>query len=370
MVHLRRVTGLAVGALIVTLVAGCGSSSSNSGSGSGGSGKTSAAVKQLEQEPTTIPITTPLPAKPKPGGTFAFLKCEVPQCALQGKAFAAVAKMLGWKLVEIPFVDTDPSSLASALRQAVALHPVAVNFGGPPYALWSRYIPDFEKIGAIIVPSFVGEAPLSPTVPVIVGGPVNDESMATKLARWVADDSGGKAHVLVQKIGSFNAVLGWASDFKTELTKVCPGCKVSEITSSGTQISGSGAAQSIVSQIRKDPSINYFVGYNGAFFTGLNQLLQNAQLKVKVGGMFPLPQNVQDVMNGTGGAFLAVNNKYTAWIAFDVALRRAQGAPQVPLEQQVFPTKLVTKASAKTSDGDFAGPLDFPAQFKKLWKIG
>jgi ribose transport system substrate-binding protein len=375
MFHLRRMTGLAIGALVITLAAAC-SPSGGSGSSGGGSGaqdrgsSKSAMIGQLEQEPTTIPITTPLPAKPSSGSTFVFLKCEVPQCDQQATAYAAVAEAVGWTLVTIPFVDTDPSTLATAFQQAVALRPVAVNFGGTPYALWSRYIPDFEKIGAIIIPSYIGEAPLSATVPANVAGPVNDQSMAAKLAQWVADDSGGTANVLVQSIGSYNAVVGWAKDFKTELAKLCSGCKTSDIDSSATQISGAGAAQSIVSQIRKDPSIDYFVGYNGAFFSGLNQALKNAQLKVKVGGLFPLPQNVQDVMNGSGGAFLAVSNKYTAWAVFDVALRQAQAAPQVPLAQQVFPTKLVTKDSAKVSDGEFNGPVGFEQQFKTLWKVG
>jgi hypothetical protein len=373
MFHLRRMTGLAVGALVITLAAACsssGGSDSSGGSGSDGGGSTSEAIRKLEQEPTTIPITTPLPQKPTPGKTFVFFQCEAPQCQLQATAFAAAAKSVGWKLVNIPFQALDASTLAAAFRRALALKPVAVQFGGTPYALWSRYIPEFQKIGAIIIPSYIGDAPLSTTVPVNIAGPVNDQAMATKVARWVTDDSGGKAHVLVQTVSAFNAIVGWANDLKAEIAKICPGCKVSQIDNTGAQITGAGAAQAIVSQVRKDPSINYIVGYNGAFFSGLNQGLKNAQLKAKVGGMFPLPQNVQDVMNGSGGAFVAVNNQYTAWAAFDVALRFAQGAPQVPTDQQVFPMKLVDKASAKSSDGNYLGPAGFEQQFLKLWKVG
>ena len=96
----------------------------------------------------------------------------------------------------------------------------------------------------------------------------------------------------------------------------------------------------------------------------------NAQLDVKVGGLFPLPQNVQDIQAGSGGAFLAINNQYAAWFSMDAALRHAQGAPAVPEDQQVFPSKLVTGASAKDSDGDFAGPDGFGEQFYELWKVG
>lgn len=186
----------------------------------------------------------------------------------------------------------------------------------------------------------------------------------------MAEDSGGKANVLVQTINAFKAIVGWADDFKEDLAELCPDCKVTFINNTAEQFSGAGAAQSIVSEIRKDPTINYFVGYNGAFFTGLNQQLENAQLDVKVGGMFPLPQNVQDVSNGSGGVFLAVSNSYTAWAIFDAALRHAQGAPAVPEDQQVFPMKLVTQSSATESDGNFSGPANVEELFRELWQVG
>ncbi|MEV5412884.1 substrate-binding domain-containing protein [Thermopolyspora sp. NPDC052614] len=364
--RLCRLFGLMAGAALLAVLGGCGSGAAGP---AGGEAEASAAVKRLEQEPVAIPITTPLPRKPEPGGTIAFLKCEVPQCTQQAQGFQTAAKAVGWRVVEIPFVTTDPASLAPAFRQALDLKPAAVAFGGMPYELWSRYLPDFQRIGAILVPNYVGPVPQSETVPVIAAGPVNDEAMAKSIARWVADDSGGKAHVLVQKISAYKAVVGWADAVKRELGGICPGCRVSEIENSATQITGAGAAQSIVSEIRRDPTIDYVIGYNGAFFGGLNQALANAQLNVKVGGLFPLPQNVHDVMNGSGGAFVAVNNQYAAWFSVDAALRHAQGAPPVSPAEQVFPEKLVTKASAKESDGDFAGPAGFEEQFLKLWKV-
>lgn len=374
MSHLRRVACLAASALVLVLVAGCGSSTSDPGSsegpGGGGAPTLSAELTQLEQEPTTIPITTPLPEKPEPGGTLVFLKCDAPQCGFQETTFAAVADLVGWELVSIPFSSADSATLVQGLQQALALKPDAVTFGGPAYELWSQFIPQFEEIGAIIIPSYVGPIPLSDTVPVNIAGPVNDAAMAAILAQWVAEDSGGKAHVLVQTISAFKAIVGWADDFEAELSEICPDCEVSLVNNSAEQFLGAGAAQSIVSEIRKDPSIDYFVGYNGAFFTGLNQQLASAQLDVKVGGMFPLPQNVQDVANGSGGAFLAVSNSYTAWAIFDAALRHAQGAPQVPEAEQVFPVKLVTETSAVESDGNFSGPANTEQLFSELWQVG
>ena len=365
----RSSIAAALASVVLVAVTACGSGSDASSSDN--ESATSAAVKELAQDPTVVPVTTPLPEKPEPGGTVAFLKCEVPQCNQQSQGLQKAAKAVGWKVVEIPFVTTDASTLAPAFRQALDAKPTAVVLSGTPYELWSRYVPEFEKIGAVIVPMFTGPVPVSETVPVISAGPVNDADMAARIARWVTDDSDGTAHVLVQRISAYKAVAGWADAVKKELADICPKCKVSEIDSSADQITGAGAAQSIVSEVRRNPSINYVIGYNGAFYGGLNQALANAQLKVKVGGLFPLPQNVQDIQRGSGGAFLAVNTSYSTWFAMDAALRHAQGAPMLSDDKElVLPTKLVTKASAKDSDGDFLGPEGFEEQFFKLWKVG
>lgn len=357
----------ALAAVVLFVVAACGSGSDTSSSDKA----TSAAVKEMEQDPTTIPLTTPLPEKPKPGGTIAFLKCAVPQCQQLSDGLKAATKAVGWKVVDIPFVDSDPGALAPAFHQALAAKPAAVVLTGQPYELWSRYIPEVQKIGAIIAPMYTGPATLSDTVPAVAAGPANDKALAASIARWVTDDSGGKAHVLVQRISAYKAVTGWADGAKTALADICPNCKVSEINSSADEITGAGAAQAIVSAARRDPSINYFIGYCGCFFQGLNQQLANAQLKVKVGGGFPLPQNVQDEQRGSGGAFIAANNPYASWLAVDTVLRHAQGAPMVPLAQQVSPAKLITRASATDpkSDSNYQGPEGYEAQFQKLWKV-
>lgn len=380
----RHATCLA-SAMLVALLAGCGSSAGNGSAGAPTSSATSgnattgasstglatarAAVARLEREPTTIPATTPLPHKPAAGKTIVYLTCEVPQCALIANGLKAATKAVGWHTIVIPIVSTDPSTLASAFQRALSDHPVAVAFGGVPYQLWSKYVPEFKRIGALIIPDYIGAAPLSETIPLVVGGPVDYSAFADDMVQWVVADSGGKAHVLVQNIGAYPAVGEWVSEVKSELAKICPACKVSEIEDSSTQIGGAGAAQSIVSEIRTDPSIDYFLGDNSLFFSGLNQALTNAGLKVKVGGMFTLPQDVQDITNGSGGASLAINSSYVSWLSVDAALRHSEGVAQLPPQQQLLPVKLVTKSSAQTSDGNFEGPTGFEQQFVKLWGV-
>lgn len=345
------------------------SSSSNQASSTASVAAAVKAVTLLEQNPTAIPAKTALPKTPAAGKTFVYLKCQVPQCALVSDGIEKAVRAAGWKFQAIGFNDADPSTLAPAFQRALALHPVAVALTGTPYQLWSQYVAQFEAIHSIIIPMWVGPVPPSTGVPANIAGPTNDSASAAQIAQWVVADSGGKANVVVQSIGSYQAVIGWAKDMKAELQKVCSGCKVSIFDTSGQQANGGGAAPAIVSYLRKNPSVNYFLGYNGAFFSGLNTAATAAGLKVKIGGLYPLPQNISDVQHGSGGAFLALNTGYGGWLAVDAALRFSEGAPQLSGAESVLPSKLVTKASAAHGDGNFAQPVVYQQQFLKLWNL-
>jgi ribose transport system substrate-binding protein len=310
-----------------------------------------------------------LSAKPASGKTFVFLQCQVTQCAQSADEAKKAVEGVGWKYQAINYTDTDPATLVAAMKQALDLHPVAVTFSGTPQQLWTSMESEFEKAGAIIVPSFMGPAQLSKAVPANIAGPSNDANYARILADWVASDSGGNAKVLVQNIPVYGAVKEWVDDFKTSLKSACAGCKVSTIDSSGGDLASGAATSAILSALQADTSINYFLGYNGVFFGGLNANLANAGLHVKVGGMFPLPQNITDVMNGSGGAFVAVNTGYSSWLAVDAALRFANNQAQLPDDQQLMPVKLVTKASATQADLDFTAPKDFRDQFFTSWQV-
>lgn len=378
----------AIVVVLVVVAAGCGSSNSSSSSASSATAAANAtsttgasptgavasarlAVAKLEQGPTAIPATTPLPERPVRGKTIVALLCQVPQCALFNGSTKAAASAVGWNVKDIPYDETNPATLITALNRALAMKPVAVTgVGAVPQQIWASEIPAFTKAHIALIPAFIGPAKLSSTVPVNLVGPANDALTARGISQWLIADSNGKANVLIQSISAFASVPGWVKDIQNFLKSNCPECRTSTIDNSGAQVDSGATTAAVISQLRSDPSIDYVVADGGSFIPGLAAAIKNAGLKVKIAGANPLPQNVTDVMAGQEGAWMAANITYVGWISLDAALRYQEGAPALPESQTVLPQKLVTKQSALRSDGNFSGPANYPAQFLKLWKLG
>lgn len=384
---LPRAVAAAVVLVIAATAAGCGddsdseagtsdaSATSTSSDAAGESDVVAAArdaIAALEQEPTDIPATTPLPRRPDPDQTLVALECEVPQCALVSEAIEEAATAVGWRYVGIPFEAYNPATLAPALQRALDEDPVAVILAGTPQELWLDQIPRFEAAGVALIPYFIGPATLSETVPANIASPYLDQTLARHIVQWLIADSGGDANVLVQNVGGSPTINGWVENVERELADLCPDCEVSVIENSGAQATGgTGATTAIVSQLRADPSLDYFISYNAAFFPGLSQALENAGLDVRIASISPLPQNVSDIMNGDprSGAFIALNPRYVGWLSVDAALRYSVGAPQLPDDQALLPVKLVTPESVEESDADFDAPTDYRDEFLSLWQV-
>lgn len=372
----RRTLAIVAATMLGASAAGC----DTAGSSTSDSAVTSAAaisdakerVATLEHEPTTIPATTPLPRRPDPGKTLVALKCEVPQCALVSQAIEDAATAAGWNYVAIPFKAYNPATLAPALKRALTAKPVATILAGTPQQLWENLIPEYERANVALIPYFVGPTSLSKTVPVSIAGTYLNEALSRDITNWLVADSNGKANVLIQDVGGSPSIHEWTQFVQRDMASTCPGCKVSVIHNSGAQATGgTDATTSIVSRLRSDPSIDYFITYNGAFIPGLAQAAKNAGLKVKVGGVSPLPQNIKDIMDGTNdGAWIALNAQYVGWISVDAALRHSMGAAQLPDAQTMLPVKLVTSSSVQQSDlRTFTAPANYPQRFHKLWKV-
>jgi ribose transport system substrate-binding protein len=364
------------------LVAGCGDSKSDSGSEASAAGATtsstgggnvqaaSAEVAKLTEQPTAIPVTTPLPKKPAPGKTFVVFKCENPQCKEFADSAMKAAAAAGWKGVAVPFNDVDPSTLAPAMERAIRMRPAAVFLTGMPYELWKSYLPQLKKIGAIMVPGWVGPLAPNPVIPTNIAGPAMDQHTAHSISNWIAADSGGKGKAMIMTVDAYPAVVGWAKDIQEDIKKVCPGCNADQLHVSGQQATSGASPKMIVSYLRTHPDTKYVVTYNGAFVPGLNQAVKTAGLKdIKIVNLYPMPQDIADVKSGSGGAMFAINAEYAGFLAVDAALRHAQGAPALPADQTVLPLHLAVKDSATQADANYKGPADYQDQFLKLWKV-
>lgn len=371
---------------LAILAAGCGgggSSSSSSGSTAEAEttteeagGATSAAVEefvaQAEAEPTTIPVQTPLGAKPAAGETVIYLNSDIPQSQQVADGMKQAAESIGWKYDQINFKSADISTLVTALEEALEKKPLAVVFGVGPEATWEQLRPAYEKAEVGMIPFLIG--PAKETGPVwgnIGAGPQN-EWIGKVLADWMIQNSGGTGKAVLQSIPAFAAVTEWVEGFEKEVSAECPKCEVSSVETSIAEATGGTAGATLTSALQSGGAGYAFV-YNGAFIPGYKAELEAAGLpEVKLGGWSATSEFISDEINGSDYAWLAANTRYVGWLAVDFALRHLEGSNLKP-EETLLPAQLITAENAtpelaKAVD-DFKFPADYGQQFEDLWKV-
>jgi ribose transport system substrate-binding protein len=379
MVFRRRNVGAVAMAGMLALTAACGSSGSNDNTASGPStadqkaaiAKAEAFVKPYLTPPTTIPLTAPLKSAPEKGKTIVFLQCELAQCKGIGVGVQMAAETVGWTFKSIPYQSTNPSTLATALDQALTYKPIGVAFTSPPYAIWSSKVAEYKAAGVPLIPSFTGDVPIDDT---IIANPASTDYAGLNgqiLANWAIADSGARAHILSVSVNDFPYLAGTSSKFDSTIKSDCSDCKLTQLNV-GIPDVGSGQINSIiVSALRKDPSINYVAPVDAAFVSALPAQLSAAGLagKVKVIGCCGDTTTEAGLANGQFSAITGVNGLYAGFISVDAAARQAQGLP-IPENEGILPVGLLTKGTTVKPADSFQYPVDFVDQFKKLWKIG
>jgi ribose transport system substrate-binding protein len=374
-----RLGAAAVVAGFALLTAACGSSTPASTGGSPEpSGNESAEVaaaqafiKPYLTPPTKIPLTVPLKSAPQRGKTIVFLQCELSQCKGIGLGVQAAAQVVGWTFKTIPYQSTNPSTLATALDQALAFKPVAVALTSPPYAIWSQKVAEYKAAGVALIPSFTGDVPINST---IIANPASTEYAALNgkiLANWFIADSGAKGHVLSVSVNDFPYLAGTSNGFNSTVASNCSACKVTALNV-GIPDVGSGNINTIItSALRKDPSINYVAPVDAAFAAALPAQLAAAGLsgKVKVLGCCGDTTTEAGLATGQFSAITGVNGFYAGFITVDAALRQAEGSP-IPSNEGILPVGLLLKGTTVKPADSFQYPLDFITQFKALWKLG
>ena len=376
----RRPFALAVSTVaVVALLAACdGSAGSAPGGGDGSVSADDVAATKTANEfirpyltaPTEIPLKEPLTAAPTPGRTIVFLQCELAQCKSIGDGVVAAATLVGWEPKVIPYQSSNPSTLASALHEALRYDPVATTFTSMPYALWSQAVAEYEAAGVPLIPSFTGEVPLDDT---IIANPASPEYAAlngTLLGNWVIADSQANGNVLSVTTPDFPYLDDVSKAFDSTVASGCPDCKVTEVKLGIPDIASGASSNIIVSALRKDPTIKYVISANSGFIAGLPSALNAAGLggKVKIGGCCGTNITESGLASGQFSAVTGVNLAYGGYISVDAALRYAEGSP-IPATEGTLPIGLLVEGTDTAPSDSYAEPSDFVQQFKTLWKV-
>ena len=383
-IRLRIALGL-VGVAALAL-SGCSSTSSGSrgdgGTGDvGGGGTTSqaqlaaahAAVATALQTADKLPITTPLKSKPAPGKTLAYLRCDATSCTDFNDALNIATAAVGWKLKTLTFKNSDPSTLISAMQDALRFSPTAVVLPGVDPKLWSTVVPAYEKAKVPLITLTITGLPKlsSPLVP--IGGDTYIAKQGEVLANWFIDDSKGKGNALLMNLPLFPLFNSMKAAFENTVKKGCGGCRLKHLDITYPQLLNQQINPAVISELRKTRSINYVIALSGTWVEGLAGQLQASGLtnQITIGAALARQDNMADLLAGKAKVFTSQAEYVQAWMALDAALRLAEGSPvSLDLYEQGPAIQVLTKENVGAPSASWDSPKDYAQQFKQLWHVG
>lgn len=372
-----KTIGCAVAAFGLALVAACGSSDDTSGAtgGSGSGGDISALKAKVEatlEAPTGVGLTTPLEKTPEPGKFIVGILTSLATAQVESEAQGEAAEMLGWEYEEVQ-QGSGPEDAAKALDAAIALQPDGIIYYGAPRQLMEAGLQKAEDEGIAVVAT----AQVDPLAPPIIANNSNSgeqlEELGIGVADYVAVDSELNASVALITIPAFPVLKSFADGFTDELGSVCPDCKVTEVPQQLTDL-GTVTPTSVVSALRRDPSIKYVIFDCGCASAGVEAAIEAAGIKdVVLGGEAPLANTISELKDGSDQAWAALSLPILGYGLIDALARHFNGESLDPVFDEKPSWQILTKDNvgdaALDSQNNYIGYADYPAAFAKLWNL-
>jgi ABC-type sugar transport system substrate-binding protein len=328
-------------------------------------------VDQFSEPDGTIGVTIPLTGTPEPK-TIAWLECDVPTCAAYlTPGFQDATEALGWDLEIIPMKSTDPGP---AFQQAID---AGVDYIASTGLATAQYQPQLEAANAagIGVVSCFGTDDPTPEMPMQCGDESFVEKTGPLMADWGIVDSGGAMNVLIVSIPDFPVLKAETDAYIAQLEKNCPDCTYEELNVTLDDLIGGRVPASVVSKVQANSDLNYIFYSFGDLPGGVTAALQTAGLfdQVKQYGQDFSIIGLQEIVDGTMGAWSADPKGYAAWLMVDAAARLSLG---MELEEEraaaALPTVIVSDAAFAQEILDGNGdwfPPGADAAFKELWGV-
>jgi ribose transport system substrate-binding protein len=375
----------AIGVLVaLTLAAGgtaaCSSSKKSSGTGGGGGSasggggsEAQSRIESLLKPPTSINITTKLKQKPASGKTIALVQSSEPVTLETNKGFAAAAQAVGWKVNIVP-EGTGPEDPAKALGQAIDQHPDAIFISGQPLSVMRSQI---DRAKAQKIPVFQSDS----------GEPVKKDGSIYVLSldsfqqtgawgKMIADyiATKGSKHTLVVDLSVYPILHAFSEGVVNELKDVSSSTKTTMLDTQITDLAGGKIPGQIVSQIQKNPDIDWVVLCLGDMATGLKAALRGAgATKVHIGGESASTANITALKSKSEDVWTGFAAKIHGWRRIDAAARVFNSESLDPNNNSLLPTQLLTQDNVNDApldtDGYYLGVKDYENQYKQLWLI-
>jgi DNA-binding LacI/PurR family transcriptional regulator len=379
-----RVGVVAMVALALVIVSGCGSSGSGnttaasaaakdagstaSAAAGGGASAAAAAVQKLLVRPKSIGITTPVKGGVPKGKSIVYLQCGIPDCTLIGNAMQAATAQVGWKLSRIP-TGTSPQNIAAAWQQALRQNPDAIVMtGGYPVAYYRSEIN--QAISQKIPVIALAQSDQGPPFDLVIGSGQVQGSIAGKdAAQWIGSkiDSGT---VLAVNIPGIGAVESEIAAFKTELPKYCPKCSIDVLSVPPSSV-GTNAATTIADYLEGHQGISYMYLTTIDLALGLPAAIASAGLQpVPTIGAVESDSGLSEIQQHQAGLQATIYwvDVEAAYRAVDALARHFRGQPLTPDADATLPQWIVT-ASNLPSQRPLPSVANYVQQFDALWGV-
>jgi ribose transport system substrate-binding protein len=207
-----------------------------------------------------------------------------------------------------------------------------------------------------------------------------DENFVSKtgplMADWAIVDSAGAANILVVSIPDFPVLKVETDAFIAQLGTNCPACTYEELNVTLDDLIGGRVPAAVVSKVQANSDLNYVFYSFGDLPGGITAALDSAGLsdQVKQFGQDFSTIDLQEIVDGTMGAWSADPKGYAGWLMVDAAARLSLG---MTLDEEraaaALPTVIVDDAAFAQDLIDNSGGDWFVAewadQFKALWGV-
>jgi ribose transport system substrate-binding protein len=355
-----------------TTGAGGGTASGTAGGG-GGMAEAKATVAKYSNPPTSINITTPLSKKPATGKKIIVVESAEPTSLKTDQGLREAVKALGWTLTVVR-EGTGPEDPAKALDQALDAKPDAIFISGNPLSTLRAQVARAKQEHIILIQSDAGEpAGQDGTVYRLSLDDFNQTGLWGKMiADYIATK--GSKHALIVDLSIYPILHAFSQGAAAELKRVSD----TKTTTLDVQIKDFVAGKvpgQIVSEIQRNPDIDYIILSLGDMATGLNAALRGAGLadKVKIAGESAGTPNLEALRKKQQDVFTGFAALIHGWRRADAAARIFNGDSLAPNNNSTLPTQLLTQdnigSAPLDSDGYYVGVKDFRTQYLKLWKI-
>jgi len=373
----RRATITTFLAAVALTAAACSQGDDGGGGNGGGEGGGNAAAEQEVEQylspPESIPVDQPLATCPEEGKTI--IVTENPQAVTRktNDGLEAGAEILGWTVVRQP-VGTGPEDPQKAFDAALDQSPDAVLVSGNPSSTFRAQLDRANQLGIPVLLSDNGEdVGVDGTAYTISLDNFDQTGLWGKMNADYAAAQGAK-HVLVVDLSFYPILHAWAEGAADELAKISPDTQVTTIDPQITDLVAGEIPALVVSEIQRNPDIDWILLSLGDMTTGLDAALRAAGLneQVSIGGESASTANVAALQEGTEDAWTGFAAEIHGMYRIDALARLFSGEDPTQVDYSQLPTQLLTPDNIGDAplddEGYYVGIEDYTTHFEDIWK--